>query len=77
MATPTTNTELLKSQAMELVKQYITYDASSRCEYVYTAHLGAITGSSCTITRYVYDGTSTRITKRKEYYGLWDSSYDI
>lgn len=77
MATPTTTTELLKSHEKELVKQYIAYDASQRVEYIYTAVKDAPNGAACMVTQYVYDGTSTRILKRKEYYGTWDSSYDI
>ena len=77
MATPTTKTELLKSQDKELVKQYIVYDGSSRPESVYTAVSTAITGTPCTLTTYAYDGISTRITKRRESYSSWDSSWDI
>jgi len=77
MATPKTKTELLKSHENELVKQYIAYDGSNRSEYVYTAVDTAAHGDSCLVTQYEYDGTSTRIVKRLEYYGTWDSSYDI
>ena len=77
MADPTTKTELLKSHENELVKQYIAFDASDRAEYVYTAVVDAAHGDSCLVTRYGYDGVSSRIEKRKEYYSTWDSSYDI
>ena len=67
----------LTTGAKEYVKQYITYDSSSRPEYVYTAAVGTIHGAPCSVTRYVYVGTTSRISKRKEYDGTWDSSYDI
>lgn len=77
MSTPTTETELLKSQEKELVKQYIAYDGLDRAEYIYTASRNAVTGTACTLTQYAYSGTSSKIIKRKESYSTWDSSYDI
>jgi len=67
----------LLSHAKELVKQYVTYDVSSRTEYVYTAPTDAADGAPAVVTQYEYDGTSTRITKRKESATVWDSTYDI
>lgn len=75
--TPTTKTELLKSQLHELVKQYISYDVSDRPEYVYTASSDAADGTPCTVTQYVYDGATSRVLKRKESYSNWDASWDI
>jgi hypothetical protein len=73
----TENRALLQTEAGEFVKQYIAYDSSSRPEYVYVAAAGAADGAPCSITRYTYDGTSSRVLKMKEYEGTWDSSYDI
>jgi hypothetical protein len=67
----------LKTNQNEYVKSYITYDASSRMEYIYEARAVARHGEPCLVTRYVYDGVSTRIVKMKEYEGTWDSSWDI
>lgn len=69
--------ELFISHRGELVKQYIAYDASNRPEYTYTAYYLADHGDPCIVTQYSYDGTSSRIQKRKESAGTWDSSYDI
>lgn len=77
MSTPTTETELLKSQEKELVKQYISYDVNDRVEFIYTTTRGTIHGGPCTVTQYVYSGATSRVIKRKESYSTWDSSYDI
>jgi hypothetical protein len=77
MATPTTKTELLKSQMHELIKSYTTYDGSSRPQYIYVAQAGAANGDSCIRTEYTYDGVSSRVVKRLESYQLWSSAYDI
>lgn len=72
MATPTTQTELLKSHAKELVKQYIELDGQDRAWKVYTAVADAANGDACFVTQYEYkDLASTQIIKRKEYYGTW------
>ena len=77
MSTPETKTELLKVHEAELVKQYTAYDVSLRPEYVYTATADATNGAACLVTRYVYDGTSSRVIKRKEAYSSWNSTWDI
>lgn len=77
MAIPLSKTELLKSQAQELVKSYTTYDAYNRPEYFYVAQADAVHGASCIVTQYTYDGTTSRMIKRRESYTTWNSSYDI
>jgi len=67
----------LISHAKEMVKQYIAYDGSSRPEYVYTAPTEAADGAPAIVTQYSYDGTSTRIVKRKESATVWDVTWDI
>lgn len=69
--------EFIKTGTSEYIKTYITYDGSSRMEYIYEARANAGNGDYCLITRYVYDGVSNRIIKSKEYAGTWSSSYDI
>jgi hypothetical protein len=61
----------LLTEMNEFVKKYIAYDASNRMEYVYVAKWNAINGEPCSVTRYVYDGVSTRVVKAKEYQGAW------
>jgi hypothetical protein len=73
----TTSTEMLKTHEHELVKTHQAFDASSRLEYVYTAKADALNGSPCLVTRYSYDGISSRIVYLKEYYGVWSSSWEI
>ncbi len=75
MATPTTKTELIKSQAQELIKQYVALDGQDRPEYIYTAQATAVDGDSCTVVQYVYaNATSTTVIKMEETYGVWVSA---
>lgn len=67
----------VKTHSLENIKQYLTYDGSSRMEYVYEARANAAHGDPCLKTQYAYDGVSTRIIKMKETEATWDSSYDI
>ena len=76
MATPTTETELLKTHSSELVKQYIELDGQQRPSKVYTASRNAVDGSPCEVTEYVYQSpTSTQIKGRKEGYSVWDEAW--
>ena len=60
-------TALLKSQLNEYTKTYITYDINNRVEYVYTVDNDALNGDPCVVTRYSYDGVTTRVVYSKEY----------
>jgi len=73
----TTKTEQLKTHAHELVKQYFVYDISLRCTDMYTASYDAANGAPCLRTQYSYDGSSSRIVKRKETNSTWDSTWDM
>ena len=73
----TTKTEQLKSHAHELVKQYFEYDVSLRCTAMYTAGSDQVDGGPCMKTEYEYDGSSSRIAKRKESNSTWDDTWDI
>jgi hypothetical protein len=66
----------LVTQAKELVKQKIMYDASNRPEYVYTAQYEAEHGTPCTVTRYAYDGTSVRVIYMRESTSTWNSAWE-
>jgi hypothetical protein len=77
MSDALTRTELLKSHLKELMKSYYEYDGLSRLSKVFDAHIDTVHNSPCLITEYEYEGATARITKRKEYYGTWDSSYEI
>jgi hypothetical protein len=67
----------LTTQAHEFVKQHIEYDGSNRAEYVYTVRADAQNGTPCSVVRYAYDGSSTRIEFMKEYSGVWDITWDV
>lgn len=77
MADPTTKTELLKSHLLELTKVHNSYDTSNRIEYTYTAANDALHGAPCLVTRFSYDGVTSRILFAKEYYTTWDSAWDV
>jgi hypothetical protein len=67
----------VKTGANEYIKSYITYDASSRMEYVYEARANALDGESCLRTQYVYDGLTTNVVKMCETESTWATAYDI
>ncbi len=67
----------LLTEAHEMVKQYVVYDGSGRMTDVYVAHTDAADGTPCSRTQYEYDGTSSRVTKRKELDATWDTTWDI
>lgn len=66
----------LKTQLNELIKQYATYDVYNRTEYVYTARADAVDESPCSVVRYAYVGTTTRVSYMKEYIGVWDAAWE-
>lgn len=61
----------------EYIKQYITYDASNRMEFVYEAASNARDQTPCLRTQYTYWTTSTRVRQMKETKALWLSAFDI
>jgi hypothetical protein len=67
----------LKTQAHELVKQHVEYDANNRAEYVYTVRNDAPHGTPCSVVRYSFDGLSARVVFMKEYTSTWDSTWDL
>jgi len=68
---------LLKSHGNEFVKQFISYDGLDRPEFVYTAYVDTPDQGPCEVTQYEYDGTTSRVTKRRESVGVWLAAYDI
>jgi hypothetical protein len=72
------NSMTLKTQAAELTKQYLVYDAQGRVTDVYTAYTDAKNGQPCSLVQYTYvNATSSRVEKMKESVAVWDSSWDI
>jgi len=72
----TNDTGHLKTQAHELVKQYVTYDGNNRSEYVYTVRADADDGTPCSVVRYSYDGASSRIVYMKEFTDTWQAAWE-
>lgn len=71
-------TDGLKTQAHELVKQFIVYDGSNRITDVYTAPAGAANGTPCTRVTYTYvSPVSSLVEKMQESNDTWSSAYDI
>jgi hypothetical protein len=73
---PSARLQGLKTQANELVKQFIVYDVNGRPTQVYTAHTDAVQDTPCTLVTYQYVGASSRVEKMKESNATWDVSYD-
>ena len=71
------DTAHLLTQAHELVKQHIEYDANSRAEYIYTARADLEDGQPCSVVRYAYDGVTARVLFMKEYPATWDASWEL
>jgi len=69
--------DFIKTQLSEGVKEHVTYDGSARITHHYTAPLSAGNGDPCLLTRYQYDGVTTRITDLVEEIGTWDGSWDF
>lgn len=67
----------LQTQAQELIKQHIVYDASLRPEYVYTVQADALNGTPCSAVRYSYAGDSSRVVYMKEFTAVWDSAWEV
>lgn len=75
---PDSKTDLLRTQAHELVKQFIQFDAQDRPEFIFTAPISAVQNTPCTRVQYVYrSASSTQIEKMAESKAQWQASYDI
>ena len=66
----------LVTQAHELVKQHIEYDAQNRTEYVYTVRADATNGTPCSVVRYSFVGLTANVAFMKEYLGTWNSAWE-
>ena len=72
------NTSSLKTQAGELTKQYLVYDAQGRTIEIYTAYTDAKHGTPCSLVQYTYTNpTASTVEKMKETTSTWDSAWDI
>lgn len=71
------DTDQLKKQAGELVKQHIEYDANGRTEYVYTSRADLANGLSCSVVRYAYVGLTSRVLFMREYLGTWQAAWEL
>lgn len=69
-------TSHLKTALHERTKNFIVYDGDGRMTENYEAHADAVTGTPCLLTRYAYDGLTSRILKRVEQVSTWNASYD-
>lgn len=74
---PLSPTDYIRTHQEEATKEYIAYDGDGRMTATYVASYAAEHGDPCLKTTYAYDGSSTRIQKRKESVDAWDSSWDI
>lgn len=70
-------TDITKTIDKELIKTHIEYDVNNRAELIFTAPAGAIDGAPCIVTKYTYDGVSTRVVTFQEFRAAWDSAWDL
>lgn len=69
--------DIIKQLREEALKEYREYDSFYRPSAIYQAHTECENGEPCLKTVYLYDGTTSRIVKKKEEIVLWDSSWDV
>jgi hypothetical protein len=69
--------DFLSTHLKEAVKQHIEYDGFHRMIAVYVANIDAANGDYCMLTRYVYDGNSTRVVYMAESLANWDSTWEM
>lgn len=67
----------IKTLRHEFMKQYFSYDGSSRIQYVYEVFAEAPHGTPCVKTTYTYVGVTRNVQKLKEEPSTWDSSWDV
>lgn len=67
---------IIKSNLNEYTKAKQFLDVSGRLEYLYQAHIDAVTGTPCYVARYSYYGTTSVVEYTKEYQGTWDVSWE-
>lgn len=77
MADNSKNSEMLKSQRDEYVKQHIEYDVDGRVIKVYTAYTDAGHGKRCSLVRYAYIPASAKVSYMKEENSTWDSAWEV
>lgn len=82
--TEISKTQLIIIKGNELTKQYQELDGQDRPVRVYEARVGAVTGTPCLVTEYIYQNpTSTVFKGKKEAYSTWnvtwvpDSSFTV
>ena len=69
--------DYIRTQLQDGIKTYCIFDGNDRLQYQYDAPLDAVTGSPCLVTQYGYILLTGRVEKRKEYLGVWDSTWDL
>lgn len=70
-------TDFIAAHGKEAVKTKSFYDVSSRLSYYIVALRGAKNGEKALVTKYAYDGTSSRVLQSTEYFTTWNSSWDL
>lgn len=76
MANELSKRSVLRTLKDELHKCRYFYDGDGRNTYVVQAARDARDGDLCLVTKYEYDGVSTRISSSREYEGQWDGDWD-
>lgn len=67
----------IKTSQQQYVKTHSVFDGSFRLTHIYEAASATTNGAPCMVTRFSYDGSSSRIENSVEEDAFWDSSWDI
>jgi hypothetical protein len=71
------STDFISPFQKESIKAHYVYDGTGRITHEYVASTAAVNGQSCLLTRYTYDGVTSRVVGMKEELSTWDETWDI
>lgn len=67
----------IKTQQAQYIKTHCEFDGSFRVTHLYEAPTALAHGKQCMVTRFQYDGASTRVSGTIEEDATWDSAWDF
>lgn len=67
----------IKTQQSQYIKTHCDFDGSFRVTALYEAASAIANGGPCMVTRFQYDGISTRVSGTVEEDAVWNSAWDF
>ncbi len=67
----------IKTQQSQYIKSHCIFDGTFRVTHLYEAPSAAVNGSPCMVTRFQFDGVSTRVSGSIEEDATWSSAWDF